>query len=121
MNENVSVSIVFNDMNDVNKVRNFINELGQEIEHEYSREDAIKFCKKLLADGTYNSQPGTDRDGNPLKVWTVEDLLEQLGWQDDEVYWFSILSPRVGYSYQLILKPGDIIAKFSDRYNLVTI
>ena len=121
MNENVSTSVVFNRMSDVSKIRNFINEIGQEIEHEYSREDAIKFCKKLLADGTYNSLPGVDNNGQPLKVWTIDELLEQLGWQDNEVYWFSILSPRVGYSYQLILKPGDIIAKFSDRYNLVVI
>ena len=51
------------------------------------------------------------RDGSSRKwsKWTPEKILERDGWEEGEVYWFSISKDNT-YTYQLILREGDWIA-----------
>lgn len=67
----------------------------------------------------YDQIPENERRGwmsgsGKFSKWTPETALKQDGWEDGEVYWFSI-SKDSTYDYQLILKEGDWIEFDSGR------
>ena len=119
----------------VEETRDIINRLAdgagyvktQHICEEKSREGERERFQKLIDNGTYtwgvdpdgiteeevekidpNFSPGWGYSGNRWTKWTADLLLKKNGWEDDEVYWFSIEKGN-GLCYQLILKDGDWI------------
>lgn len=49
-----------------------------------------------------------------------EEQAKKNGWHKGEVAWWRILDPiNSGYVYQLILKPGDIVAKQACKFEVV--
>ena len=120
-------------LNEFEETQKLIKALGtnyayQKIETEKSRKDALEHAKWLIENGNYKwySDPenGTlwedlpeedrgwiGRNGSARKwsKWTPELILKQSGWEEDEVYWFSISKNDI-YTYQLILREGDWIA-----------
>ena len=106
------------------------NYIYQNIDSEKSRKDALEHAKWLIVSGNYtyyhDEENGTPFKDFPEEIqnkigyygydytrkwskWTPELILERDGWEEDEVYWFSITKDDT-YTYQLILREGDWIA-----------
>lgn len=129
-------------LNELEETQKLIKTLGtnyayQKIDTEKSREHALEYAKWLIDSGNmdyYVDSEGTPFEELPEEVqnkigyygegkkwskWTPELILERDGWEEDEVYWFSISKDNT-YTYQLILKEGDWIAfcpAFMNRYD----
>ena len=128
----------------VEETREIINKFNQycafeKIDSEKSIEDDRKQARRLIDEGSYGwcldpengtlyeelsekeqEELGWHGSGRKWSKWTVEKLLQKWGWEDDEVYWFSIGKGN-GFCYQLILKDGDWICccpAISNRYNV---
>lgn len=120
-------------LNELEETQKLIKALGtnyayQNIDSEKSREHDFDHAKQLIDLGNYtyyhdeeNGIPykdlpeeiklkiGYESDSSKWSKWTPEKILERNGWEEDEVYWFSI-SKDDTYTYQLILREGDWIA-----------
>ena len=117
-------------LDNLDEARHFIEFCGGEIEKEKSRKNALERFQHLIEDGTYtyfvdssNGVPYSELPEEEQKKinhrqpeshkwsrWTPEKLVERDGWEEDEVYWFS-LKNDFDYTYQVILKEGSIIYK----------
>ena len=131
----------------VEETRNIINKMAdhlgyvriQHICEEKSREDEKKRFQKLIDDGVYgwavdddglteeevkkidpDFSPGWGYSGNRWTKWTADLLLKKNGWDDGEVYWFSIDKDN-GLCYQLILRDGDWICFCPRLENVVNV
>ncbi len=117
------------------KLKKFIELCGSyctfdKIESEKTREECLKHAQWLIDRGNYtyyhDEENGTPFDELPSEEqekvglgyweskrskwskWTPEKILEQNGWEEDEIYWLSLAKDNT-YTYQLILKEGDFV------------
>jgi hypothetical protein len=126
-----AVTVQFH-MKDLDEIRKWIISKGGKIDVEKSYEEELKHYQHLIDIGNYSYYcddkngipfnelpleaqekigPGRwDRRDSKWSKWTPEKLLEQRGWEEGEVYWFSLHKDNT-YTYQLILKEGDWICR----------
>jgi len=118
-------------MSNLNEFKAWLIANGAKIEKIKSRKEALEHAENLIKNGTYDyyrdEEHGTPFNELPEDAqeslyrychgsgkwskWTPEYLIERNGWQEDEVIWFSLLMGNSGYTYQLILKDGDYVAR----------
>ena len=131
-------------LNELEETQKLIKALGarhayQEIDSEKSYEQDLEHAKWLMEQGSSYDYYHDEENGIPFEKlpieaqdkigyhwgsyykwskWTPERIVASHGWEEDEVYWFSITKDDT-YTYQLILKEGDWIAYcpvFKDVY-----
>ena len=123
-------------MEDLEEVRKWIQDNDGRIDSERSRKEMYEHAQWLIAQGNHDYYVD-EENGIPFcklpksvqerlwdhggahrkwSKWTPEKILEDRGWEPDEVYWFSI-SKDSTYTYQLILKEGDWICRESYEPN----
>lgn len=117
-------------MSNLDEFKKWLIVNGAKIEEIKYRKSALEHAENLIKNGTYDyyhdEENGTPFNELPEDAqaklygychgsgkwskWTPERIIERNGWREDEVIWFSLLKDST-YTYQLILKDGDYVAR----------